>query len=110
MIAITYDKETNSVFQHFGQTEYFYLFNEENGEERIVDNGGYTHRDLIPYLNSLGVTTLICGGVGTHAVELLKSFGIKLIPGASGDVKDVIKAYKNDTLALNPNAIHSCSH
>lgn len=31
MIAITYDKETNSVFQHFGRTECFYLFNEEAG-------------------------------------------------------------------------------
>lgn len=110
MIAITYDKETNSVFQHFGRTEYFYLFDEETGEEKIIDNGGYSHHDLASYLKSLGVTTLICGGIGSHGVNALESFGLKLIPGATGDVKDVIKAYKNGTLVGNPNAMHSCSH
>ena len=110
MRAITYDKETNSVFQHFGRTEYFYLFDEETEEEKIIDNGGYSHHDLVPYLKSLGVTTLICGGIGSHGVNALESFGLKLIPGATGDVKDVIKAYINGTLVGNPNAMHSCSH
>lgn len=36
--------------------------------------------------------------------------GLNLIPGACGDVKDVIKAYKEGTLVGNPNAMHSCSH
>jgi len=110
MIAITYDKESNSVFQHFGRTENFYLFNEDNDDEAVIDNGGYSHHDLATYLKSLGVKTLICGGIGSHGVEAIQSLGIKLIPGASGDVKDVIKAYKNGTLVANFNAIHSCSH
>ena len=110
MIAITYDKETNSVFPHFGRTEYFYLFNEETGEEKIIDNGGYSHHDLAPYLKSLGVSTLICGGIGSHGVEAVESAGLKLIPGAFGDVKDVIKAFKDGSLVGNPNAMHSCSH
>ncbi|MDY2888130.1 MAG: NifB/NifX family molybdenum-iron cluster-binding protein [Candidatus Caccosoma sp.] len=110
MIAITYDKESNSVWQHFGRTEYFYLFNEETGEEKIIDNGGYSHHDLAPYLKSLGVTTLICGGIGYHGVEAVQSAGIKLIPGAFGNVKDVINAFKDGSLVGNPNAMHSCSH
>lgn len=110
MIAITYDKETNSVFQHFGRTEYFYLFDPDYDVEKVIDNGGYSHHDLAPYLLSLGVDTLICGGIGSHGVEAVTSMGLKLIPGAYGDVKDVIKAYKDGTLALNANAVHSCSH
>ncbi len=110
MIAITYDKETNSVFQHFGRTEYFYLFNEETSEEKIIDNGGYSHHDLAFYLKSLGVSTLICGGIGSHGVEAVESAGLHLIPGAAGDVKDVIKAFKDGSLIGNPNAMHSCSH
>ncbi len=110
MVAITYDKETNTVFQHFGRTEYFYLFNEKTGEEKIIDNGGFSHHDLAPYLKSLGVTTLICGGIGYHGVEAVESSGLKLIPGAFGDVKDVIDAYKNNTLVSDPSAMHSCSH
>ncbi len=109
MIAITYDKETNSVYQHFGRTEYFYLFHEETGEEKIIDNGGYSHHDLAPYLKSFGVSTLICGS-GSHGVEAVESAGLKLIPGAFGDVKDVIKAFKDGSLVGNPNAMHSCSH
>ena len=110
MIAITYDKNTNTVFGHFGETEYFYLFDEKTNEEKVVGNGGNSHRELIPYLSSLGVTTLISGGIGSHAVELLASFGIKLIPGVSGNVKDVIKAYKDNALVGNPSAMHKCSH
>lgn len=110
MIAITYDKENNSVFEHFGKTEFFYLFDLNTNEEKVVDNGGYSHRSLVPYLKSLGVDTLICGGIGTHGVEALEEYGIKLICGVSGDVKSIIKAYKEDNLIGNPNAIHACSH
>lgn len=110
MIAITYDKETNSVFQHFGRTEYFYLFDEKTLEEKVIDNGGFSHHDLAPYLKSLGVDTLICGGIGSHGVMAVESAGLKLIPGAVGNVKDVIKAYTNKTLVGNPNAMHECSH
>ena len=110
MIAITYDKENNTVFQHFGRTEYFYLFDLNTNEEKIIDNGGFSHHDLAPYLKSLGVDALICGGIGSHGVEAVTQSGLKLIPGATGDVKDVIKSFKNNTLVGNPNAMHSCSH
>ena len=36
-IAITYDKETNIVFQHFGRTEYFYIFDTETNEEKVIN-------------------------------------------------------------------------
>ena len=45
-----------------------------------------------------------------HGVYAIESMGIKLIPGAFGDVKDVIKAYKEGTLTGNPDAMHECSH
>lgn len=109
-IAITYDKETNSVFQHFGRTEYFYIFDTETNEERVIDNGGYSHHDLAPYLKTLGASTLICGGIGSHGVEAVTVAGLDLIPGVVGDVKDVIKAFKDGSLVGNPNAMHSCSH
>ena len=109
MIAITYDKETNSVFQHFGRTEYFYIFDLMTNEEKVINNGGFSHHDLAPYLKSIGVDTIICGGIGSHGVESIQASGLKLIPGAVGCVNDVIKAYKNGTLIGNPNAMHSCS-
>lgn len=107
-IAITYDRENGTVFQHFGRTEYFYLFDSDTKEEKIIDNGGYTHHDLAPYLKSLGVDVLICGGIGSHGVEAVKSSNLNLIPGAFGEVKEVIKAYLDGNLATNPNATHAC--
>ena len=69
-----------------------------------------SHHDLAPYLKSLDVSTLICGGIGTQGVEAVTASGLDLIPGAVGDVEDVIKSYKNGTLVGNPNAMRSCSH
>ncbi len=34
-IAMTYGKEINTVFQHFGRTEYFYIFDTETNGERV---------------------------------------------------------------------------
>ena len=36
----------------------------EGNEEKVIDNGGYTHHNLAAYLKLLGVSTLICGGIG----------------------------------------------
>lgn len=67
MIAITYDKETNFVFQHFWRTEYFCLFNKETDEEKIIDNGGYSH-------DSLHNATYV-GFTGTPIDATLEVFG-----------------------------------
>ena len=79
-------------------------------EEKVIDNGGYSHHELAPYLKSLGVDILICGGIGSHGVEAVTSSGLNLIPGASGDVKVFIKAYLNGSLVTNYNAVQYCSH
>ena len=42
-IAVTYEKESGNVFQHFGKTQYFKLYEIENGQvlkSQIIDNGG----------------------------------------------------------------------
>ena len=110
IIAVTIDKNTNKVFQHFGESQNFYLYDTEKNEGKIVDNGGNSHHELVPYLKTLGVEVVICGGLGNHAVQLMESKGIKVYPGASGDVNDVIQKYKDNKLIANFSAIHQCSH
>ena len=47
-IAVTYEKETGNVFQHFGKTEYFKLYQIEDGKivsSKVIDNGGNGHHD-----------------------------------------------------------------
>ena len=109
-IAITYDKDNGTVFQHFGRTEYFYLYDGDTKEEKVIDNGGYSHHELAFYLKSLGVDTLICGGIGSHGIEAVLSAGLNIIPGAYGDIKEVMKAFLEGRLQSNFDAVHSCSH
>ena len=109
-IAITYDIEKREVFQHFGKTEHFLIADVDTKEAAVIDNGGHSHHELIPYLANLGVKTLICGGIGNHAVDALKSYGIDLIPGVSGDIDTVLTKFESGLLVGNQEAIHQCSH
>ena len=110
IIAITLDKNTNTVFGHFGETKNFFLYNSETKDEKIIDNGGFSHHELVSYLVSLNVNVLICGGMGTHAVDLLNSVNIKVYPGAKGDVKDVLNKYLDNKLVADFSKLHKCSH
>ena len=41
-IAATYEKETGNVFQHFGKTQYFKIYEIEDGKivsSEVIDNG-----------------------------------------------------------------------
>jgi len=110
IIAVCLDKENNKVFQHFGETKYFYLYDNEKNVGNVIDNNGFTHHELVPYLKSLNVNVVICGGLGNHAVKLMEANGIKVYPGAKGDVLDVIKKYNDNKLIADFSAIHQCSH
>jgi predicted Fe-Mo cluster-binding NifX family protein len=50
-------------------------------------------------IHDLCVDTLICGAVTRHFSEMLKSSGIKLIQGISGQSEAVLNAYLDGTLA-----------
>ena len=76
IIAVTLDKERNLVFGHFGETKNFFLYDTEKNEGKIVDNGGFTHHELIGYIKSLNVEVLICGGMGNHAYDALTASNI----------------------------------
>ncbi len=49
-IAATYDILTDSVFQHFGKTKNFKIYNIEDGkvtDSKVIDNGSFGHNDLV---------------------------------------------------------------
>ena len=64
-IAVTY--ENGQVFQHFGHTEQFKLYEVEDGRvvsSQVVDTNGSGHGALAGFLREYGVEALICGGIG----------------------------------------------
>lgn len=108
-IAVTY--EGGNVFQHFGHTAQFKLYEAENGKilsSQIVDTNGSGHGALAGLLASLGVDVLICGGIGGGAQMALQSAGIALYGGVSGSCDEAVAALLEGKLAYNPNV--QCNH
>ena len=93
-IAVTY--EGGSIFQHFGKTETFKMYEVEDGKitsMQIVHAGGAGHSALAGFLSDQSANVLICGGIGEGAQEALKEAGIKVISGAAGEVDAAVNAY-----------------
>ena len=78
-IAVTY--EDGKVFQHFGHTEQFKIYEASEGKvlsAQVVDTEGSGHGALAGFLRERGVEVLICGGIGGGAQAALAQAGIKL--------------------------------
>ena len=110
-IAATYEKETGNVFQHFGKTQYFKLYEIEDGKvisSEVIDNGGNGHHALPPYLKSLGVETLILGNRGQGAVDAIAAAGLKEVPGITGSADEAAEKFAKGQLKGNFEA--KCDH
>ena len=108
-IGVTY--ENGEIFQHFGHTEQFKLYDVENGEVKqtqVVDTNGQGHGALSSFLTNAGVDVLICGGIGGGAQTALAQAGIRLYGGVSGNADEAVLAYIGGKLDYNPNV--QCSH
>lgn len=108
-IAVTY--ENGMIFQHFGHTSQFKLYDVAEGSiqsEQIVDTQGSGHGALAGFLTEHGVDTLLCGGIGGGAQSALAAAGIKLYGGISGDADEAVRAFLAGTLTYNPD-VH-CDH
>ena len=95
-IAVTY--ENGQVFQHFGHTEQFKLYEASDGKivhTEVVDTNGSGHGALAGFLMQHGVDALICGGIGGGAQAALAEAGIKLYGGVSGDAGERIAQRKS---------------
>lgn len=108
-IAVTY--ENGQIFQHFGHTEQFKLYEAVDGKithAKVVDTNGSGHGALAGFLMQNGVDTLICGGIGGGAQAALAEAGIKLYGGVSGDADAAVSALLSGNLGYDPN-VH-CDH
>jgi predicted Fe-Mo cluster-binding NifX family protein len=108
-IAVTY--ENGQIFQHFGHTAEFKLYDVEDGNitaEQVVPTLGSGHGALAGFLTLNKVDVLTCGGIGGGAQTALASAGIKLFGGVNGNADDAVKSYLDGTLVFNPDV--RCSH
>ena len=108
-IAVTY--ENGNIFQHFGHTEQFKLYDIENF--KVVHTGvmptlGSGHGMLANLLASSAVDILICGGIGGGALAALREHGIIVYGGAHGDADAAVEALIAGNLDFDPNV--RCNH
>lgn len=108
-IAVTYENE--EIFQHFGHTQQFKVYDIQDGkivDAKVVDTQGSGHGALAGVLTALNADVLICGGIGGGAQMALASAGIRLYGGVSGNADDAVEAFLNNQLSYNPNV--QCNH
>ncbi len=108
-IAVTY--ENGQIYQHFGHTEQFKIYDTEDGKivsSEVVSTNGQGHGALAEVLNALQVDVLICGGIGGGAQAALASVGIKLYGGVIGDADDAVESLLAGRLTYIPDV--QCNH
>ena len=108
-IAVPY--ENGQIFQHFGHTESFKLYETDNAEiikSEIIETAGSGHGALAGFLMKHGADTLICGGIGGGAQTALAEAGIRLYGGVSGDADTAVTELLSGKLNYNPDV--QCSH
>ena len=106
--------ENGQVFQHFGHTETFKLYEIENDEivsGEIVSANGSGHEALADFLANLSVNVLVCGGIGDGAQTALTGAGIEICSGAQGDADAAVRAYlKGEIESAGVNCDHHHDH
>ena len=116
-IAVTY--ENGNIFQHFGRTEYFKVYEVEDGKilsSEVISSNGIGHGALAGLLADRDIRTLICGGLGGGALNALTNAGIEVCAGASGNADAAVEAYlKGELTDTGANCDHhgeghTCGH
>ena len=109
-IAIAAD-EDGTIFQHFGHTRFFELYEIKDGKisgHKTIDAEGSGHSALGGFLKENGADLLICGGIGGGAKNVLAEAGIELVSGVSGSIEEAVKGYLAGKITDDPSA--ECDH
>ena len=92
-IAATY--ANGEIFQHFGHTQQFKVYEVEDGKivaSKIIGSNGAGHGALAELLSQGGIDALICGGIGGGAINALGQAGIEVYAGAAGSPDAAVEA------------------
>ncbi len=108
-IAVTY--ENGSIFQHFGHTAHFAIYDVQNNQiaaKVVLPTMGSGHGALAGFLKNAQVDVLICGGIGGGAQMALQQAGIALYGGVTGPADAAAAALAAGALSYDPD-VH-CDH
>ena len=102
-IAVTY--EAGMVFQHFGHTAQFKIYEVMEGDvvaTYVLDTGAKGHGALAGLMDSEDIDVVICGGIGMGAQVALAALEIKVFGGVSGSADQAVEDLLRGRLVFNP--------
>ncbi|MCR5741664.1 MAG: hypothetical protein K6G38_04325 [Gammaproteobacteria bacterium] len=111
-------KTDGNIFEHFGRTQMFQIYDIENNKiirSGLFDSSEYEHEELAKVLSALTVNKVMAAHVGNHMVETLNSFGIDIYTNVTGSCTDIINKFlsgeldKDENILLNEST-HECCH
>ncbi|MDF9409813.1 MAG: Dinitrogenase iron-molybdenum cofactor [Pelotomaculum sp. PtaB.Bin013] len=112
-IAMPYNR--GRINEHFGISQEFVIFNVEEGkigEKKIISSSDlqHNHGGLANLFIREGVGVIIAGGMGPPMADALRSVGLEVITGASGDAEKVTSDYLSGQLVTSSiGCNHGCS-
>ena len=112
-MKIAVASEGTQVTGHFGHCANFNIYEVEDQRvtgESSVDNPGHRPGFLPNFLADMGVTVIIAGGIGAHAIEIFADRGVQVVAGASGDAKAAAEAFLRGELKHDGSACHKHHH
>ena len=104
-LTVTEKSENAKVDPRFGRCAAFYVYDEETGEKKFIDNtqnlnaaqgaGIQASQNILKE----NINVLITGNVGPKAFSLLQGSNVKVYVGAAGlSIEDAIKNFKDGKL------------
>jgi len=92
----------STVFNHFGSSPLFVVFNTETNETGLINNQdlGHVHGMCNPFkaLNGEIVDAIIVGGIGAGAIRKLNSMGIKVYRADNNTIQKNIDLFGSNSL------------
>ena len=102
----------NQIDGHFGHCESYAVYTitdtKEIAEKKSVRSpqGCGCKSDIASVLAADGVTTMLAGGIGGGAINVLNNCGIEVIRGCAGDATEVVKLYLSGLVKDSGSSCH----
>jgi predicted Fe-Mo cluster-binding NifX family protein len=92
------------ISQHLGKTPYFVLINWENDQIKnfqiLESKGKHMGGQMTPgeFIVGSGANILLCGNLGSKAIQMFQKAGIEVFVGASGTVIEALQDWTEEKL------------
>jgi predicted Fe-Mo cluster-binding NifX family protein len=92
-----------TVDSRFGRCPYFVIVDSETMEFKVISNNSINAAhgagiQAAQTVANMEVNVVITGNVGPNAFNVLSASGIKIVTGASGNIREAVEKYKNGQL------------